>query len=155
MHKVLSGGGQGKYNTLAKPGACQPLGSKFGMWAGQLFKTIPAACKVGAGVLPRKRIFTAACRSQKQAASEPMKVKYRKFRPWQANQREGSGRDGWGQVVPFASFRWPPVSQLADNGPAMILNINIYSRQCLHILYKCPKQQTLYCVCKGKLSPWI
>lgn len=74
-----------------------------------------------------------------------------------ANRKAAGGLAGgkWYLLHPSdASCKWPPVSQPepspANNGPAMILNINIYSRQCLHTLYKCPKQQTLYCACKGK-----
>ena len=56
---------------------------------------------------------------------------------------------------PCASFRRPSVSQpepsSAENGPAMVLNMNIYSRQCLHALYKCPQTADLVLCMQKKM----
>lgn len=156
MHEVLSGGGQGKYDALAKRATCQPPGSEFGAWAGLLFETIPATRLDGAGWSPswETRISTAACRRQPHAAFEPIKVNCGKFRP-----REGSGTDGWGQVVPqhlLDGLLWVSLSPvLPIPGRALLPSVALVAGGVCTPGTKRTEWQTLHHARKGRLSSWI
>lgn len=156
MHKVLSGAGQGEVQCS---GRRRELAS---LWIlnlecgrGYYLKQSQLPTRLVPDASLRNMYFPSSLQETEAGPRRSNMGSSGHSRPAIGKAAGGTAEGKWYlSHPPRASFRRPSVSQpelsSVKNGPAMVLNMNIYSCSVCMPCTNALKQQTLYCACKGK-----